>query len=345
MWTPLQRTLVTALLVFLCGWALLETLGYFGQFLAIFVSAGIIAFLMDYPVTRLQKWMKRPIAGLVVYGVALLVLGVLALLIGPVVIDQSQQFIAGLPELLNSSRIQALGLSQWLASRGIEVNIAQIQAEVFSQISQRVQGVAEGAIGLTFGTFGLLIEVILALVIAFYMLLDGQRFWNGLMRFFPAHLREPFSRSLRFNLRVFFTGQLILAGFMTVVLTPVFFILGSPYPLLSGLFIGMFELLPFIGASIGIGLVFLLTLLLEPILAFKLLLAAVVVQQVKDNIVTPRVLGNFTGLSPILIFAALLLGVKIGGLLGAILAIPLTGVLKSLLDVLSPEEVIPEKST
>jgi predicted PurR-regulated permease PerM len=68
------------------------------------------------------------------------------------------------------------------------------------------------------------------------------------------------------------------------------------------------------------------------------LIACLVIQQIKDNVLSPRILGNFTGLNPVLIFAALLLGGKIGGLLGVILAIPLTGVVKSILEVLYPDK-------
>ncbi|NEN93703.1 MAG: AI-2E family transporter, partial [Okeania sp. SIO3H1] len=74
----------------------------------------------------------------------------------------------------------------------------------------------------------------------------------------------------------------------------------------------------------------------------KVLIVAIALQQIKDNIVAPRIMGNLTGLSPVIIFAALLLGGKIGGLLGVILAIPLTGVLKSIVEVVLNPKLPPQ---
>jgi len=345
MWTPLQRLLITSILVFLSGWALLTTLSYFGQFIIVFVLAGITAFLLDYPVTILQKWLPRVIAGLVVYTTVGLIVGALGLTIGPLAFEQVQQLAQRLPGLLQSSQGQVERLTVWLAGRGVRLNLEQLQVEVLAQISQRAQGVAEGALGLTLSTLTVVLDGILILVIGFYMLLDGKRFWASLMRIVPPNLRKPLTTSLSFNLRGFFTGQLVLGAFMALVLTPIFWWIGSPFPLLAGLVIGVLELIPFVGATIGIGIVTFITALQDPLLALYMLLAAVVVQQVKDNILTPRLLGNFTGLSPILIFGSLLIGAKVGGLLGVILAIPLTGVAKSILDVLLPEEPLPRKLT
>jgi hypothetical protein len=69
---------------------------------------------------------------------------------------------------------------------------------------------------------------------------------------------------------------------------------------------------------------------------------AVALQQVKDNLIAPRIMGNLTGLSPVIIFISLLLGAKVGGLLGVILAIPLTGVVKSLTEIVLDPALPPQ---
>lgn len=336
MGTPLQKFLVTLLLLFLSGWALLTTFGYFGGIIIPLVSAAIIAFLLDYPVAWLEKWLSRVWAALVVYGVGALLVSVLFLILGPLVVEQIQQLAIGAPKLVQSGGEQLLGVTKWLGQRGIRIDLAQVQTEILNQVSQRVQGVAEGAIGFTFNTLVILLEVILIVVMTFYMLLDGKKVWAWLLRLLPQGLREPLSTSLQFNLRVFFVGQLVLGTFMAVILTPIFWFIGVPFALLAGLFIGLMELIPFIGATIGIVSVVLLTALQDPALSLQVLLVSVVIQQVKDNILAPRLLGSFTGLSPLLIFAALLLGAKLGGFLGVVLAIPLAGVTKGVLDALAP---------
>lgn len=93
------------------------------------------------------------------------------------------------------------------------------------------------------------------------------------------------------------------------------------------------EIIPFVGAALGIGAVCLIVAFIDWWLALQVLAVAIALQQVKDNIMAPRIMGSLTGLSPVIIFTSLLLGAKVGGFLGIILAIPLTGVIKSIVEI------------
>jgi len=111
-------------------------------------------------------------------------------------------------------------------------------------------------------------------------------------------------------------------------------IMEVPFALLFALLIGIGELIPFIGATLGIGLVTLLVMLNNFWLAIRVAIAAIVMQQIKDNILAPRLMGEFIGLNPILIFVALLVGFKVAGVLGVIIAVPLAGTIKGTLDAI-----------
>ncbi|HEY9814029.1 MAG TPA: AI-2E family transporter, partial [Candidatus Sericytochromatia bacterium] len=100
--------------------------------------------------------------------------------------------------------------------------------------------------------------------------------------------------------------------------------------------------IPFIGASLGIATVTVIVIFINWWLALKVLVVAIALQQVKDNLVAPRIMGNLTGLSPVIIFVSLLLGAKLGGILGVILAIPLTGVFKSLAEIVLDPTLPPQ---
>jgi predicted PurR-regulated permease PerM len=84
---------------------------------------------------------------------------------------------------------------------------------------------------------------------------------------------------------------------------------------------------------LGIAAVVIVVAFINGWLALEVLGVAIALQQVKDNLIAPRIMGNLTGLSPVIIFVSLLLGARVGGLLGVILAIPLTGVVKSLAEI------------
>jgi hypothetical protein len=102
------------------------------------------------------------------------------------------------------------------------------------------------------------------------------------------------------------------------------------------------EVIPFIGATLGIATVVAVVAFIDWWLALEVLAVALALQQVKDNLIAPRIMGNLTGLSPVIIFVSLLLGAKVGGLLGVILAIPLTGVGKSLAEIVLDPTLPPQ---
>jgi predicted PurR-regulated permease PerM len=130
---------------------------------------------------------------------------------------------------------------------------------------------------------------------------------------------------------------------MLVGLTPIFLLLQIKFALLFALLIGMGELLPFIGATLSISLVTLLTLLQGIWPAVWVALTGVVFQQIKDNVVAPRLMGQFTGLNPIWIFVSLLIGARVAGVLGVILAIPIAGTIQGTIERLraKPTSLIP----
>jgi predicted PurR-regulated permease PerM len=117
-------------------------------------------------------------------------------------------------------------------------------------------------------------------------------------------------------------------------LTPIFLIMEVPFALVFALLIGLAELIPFIGATLGIGLVTVLVMLTSFWLAIRVAAAAIIMQQIKDNLLAPRLMGQFTGLNPIWIFIALLVGVHIAGLFGAVVAVPIAGTIKDTIDTI-----------
>lgn len=121
---------------------------------------------------------------------------------------------------------------------------------------------------------------------------------------------------------------------MVVSLTPVFLILKVPFALLFAILIGISQLIPFIGATLGIGLVTFLILLQNWWLATQVAVAAIIIQQIKDNLLGPKLLGDFIGVNPIWIFVAILMGFEIAGLLGTLVAVPIAGTIKGTFDAI-----------
>jgi predicted PurR-regulated permease PerM len=127
---------------------------------------------------------------------------------------------------------------------------------------------------------------------------------------------------------------------MALGLVSGFLLLKVPFGLLFGLTVGLMALIPF-GGSVGITLVTFLVALRDIGLALQLLAVALVIQQIVENGIAPRVLGSVTGLNPFWVLISLLTGARVGGLLGVIVAVPSAVMIKEALNAvrsLSPEE-------
>ncbi|MEM7726634.1 MAG: AI-2E family transporter [Cyanobacteria bacterium P01_A01_bin.45] len=316
-------------------WVLYWIFGYFQNQIIILSTAAILAFLLNYIVEVLERIRFNRIQAIIV--VLLFTLAVLVIIIvtlSPVVIDQTSQLLNNIPDWWMTSETHLRGLEMWAKKRRLPVNFGFISI----QINESIRNLAEqftkelaGIAGLLLSAF---INFVLIIVLAFYMLLYGENFFNGLINLCPTKIRAPLAKSLKLNFHYFFLSQILLALFMVITLTPIFLILQVPFALIFAIIIGISQLIPFVGATLGIGLVSFIILLQSWWMALQVTVAAIIVQQIKDNLLTPKLLGNFIGLNPIWIIVALLLGFQIAGLFGTLVAIPIAGTIKSTFDAL-----------
>jgi predicted PurR-regulated permease PerM len=340
--TPLARTGVVGValpMLVLNAWAASQIFGYFHSILEIAIVAALLAFLLNYPVSFLQRSSVtgRNQASIIVFLLALSVLLGLGVTLVPLAFSQAQQLVASLPKWIDSGQKQILTLNMQLENMGFPVNLDLISEQVNERLKYQLQSITQGALDIAVLTVTSLLDFLLTLVMTFYLLQHGDELWDSLISWLPQRIREPFSQTLRLSFQNFFLGQLILATCLGSALTIVFLWLRVPFGLLFGLTVGTMALVPF-GGSVGIILVTLLVALRDFWLGAKILAAAVLVQQIIENLVAPRVLGSVTGLNPVWVFISILAGVRIGGLLGVIIAVPTAAVLKTILFVLrSPQ--------
>jgi predicted PurR-regulated permease PerM len=336
--TPLARTGVVGValpMLLLNAWAAAQIFGYFHSILEIAIVAALLAFLLNYPVSFLQRSSVtgRNQASIIVFLLALSVLLGLGVTLVPLAFSQAQQLVASLPKWIDSGQKQILTLNMQLENMGFPVNLDLISEQVNERLKYQLQSITQGALDIAVLTVTSLLDFLLTLVMTFYLLQHGDELWDSLISWLPQRIREPFSQTLRMSFQNFFLGQLILATCLGSALTIVFLWLRVPFGLLFGLTVGTMALVPF-GGSVGIILVTLLVALRDFWLGAKILAAAVLVQQIIENLVAPRVLGSVTGLNPVWVFVSILAGVRIGGLLGVIIAVPTAAVLKTILFVL-----------
>jgi predicted PurR-regulated permease PerM len=331
--TPFQQFLITWLLILVTSWVTLLALSYVGELISILLTAALIAFLLNYAVTAVRPFLPRSIAAVLVYLVAAVAVVLIALTLAPPVFNQGRQLVTNLPSLLEEGQGQLASFQNWSVAHNLPFDVRILASQLLARVQAQAEAIASKGLGLVVGTFNWFLDLILVLVISFYMLIDGERVWRSLTSIFSLRIRDGLTQSLQRNLQRFVSGQLLLGIFMAISLTLAFLALRVPFFLLFAVFIGLMEVIPFVGATLGIATVVSIVAFIDWWLALEVLAVAIAIQQVKDNLIAPRIMGNLTGLSPVIIFVSLLLGAKVGGLLGVILAIPLTGVGKSLAEI------------
>ncbi|MCU0552077.1 MAG: AI-2E family transporter [Leptolyngbya sp. Prado105] len=322
---------ILALNVYLLG----LLVSYFDHLFTVLTIAAILAFLLDYPVKALEKIrVKRQGAIVIVSVLAITVLAILATTLMPLLLTQTTQLLSKIPGWLESSRLNLEFWDNWAKARNYPIDLKAFGVRFSMQIENQIQNIAPQALGLALGTVTGLVDTILVIVLAFYMLLYGGQLWNGVLNLVPTKFSVPLSRSLRTNFHNFFLSQIVLALFMALAVIPVFTALKVPFTLVFALIIGVSEIIPFIGATLGIGLVTLLVAFQSGWLAFQVAIAAIILQQIRDNLLAPKIMGDFTGLNPLWIFIALLIGLQIAGVLGIIVAVPIAGTIKGTIDTI-----------
>ncbi|MBF2005562.1 AI-2E family transporter [Chlorogloeopsis fritschii PCC 9212] len=337
-WASLQNLLVYGLsgpIIALNVWLLSVFYRYFQHPITILSIAAILAFLLNYPVKFFENArISRTQAVIVVLLLTLTLVVVLGVTLVPIVIDQTIQLLNKIPDWLATSQDNLDYIEALAKKRRLPLDFTVVSNQINANIQSLVQQLASTAVGFAGTLLSGIINVVLVVVLAFYMLLYGDRVWYGLVKLLPLRIRVPLTTSLRLNFQNFFLSQLLLGLFMVVSLTPIFLVLKVPFALVFAIWIGVWELIPFVGATLGIGSVTILLLLQSWWLAVQVALAAIFMQQIKDNLLGPKLLGNFIGLNPIWIFVAILMGFEIAGLLGTLVAVPIAGTIKGTFDAL-----------
>lgn len=336
--SPLSRFLLIALaapLTVLNVWALATIFSYFKSLMVVLLVAALLSFLLNYPVNWLEyNGLRRGQAAILVFFAAILFLAVLGVTLLPLAIGQAQQLVARLPEWFDSGQRQLMMLNERIDVFGLPISLDGVIAQINDRLKAQLQTIAGRALNLSLNlavfTVSKLLDVILITISTLYLLQHGRDVWESLIEWLPDQVQQPFSKTLRSSFQNYFLGQIISATCMACGLISVFLLLKVPFGLLFGLTIGLMALVPF-GGTAGIILITSLVALRDIGQALQVLASSLIVQQIVENGVAPRVLGSVTGLNPFWVFVSLLAGARVGGLLGVVVAVPTAVVVKEAL--------------
>lgn len=293
---------------------------------ALFLVALLVAALIDPFAERLQRWgLPRGLAVVIVYIVGLAALvGVLLLVVPPTIreLGELEPYIApALQHSSVSSFYDALKSGAW--SQGIDNIVTTIQQSGIGGALPKLGEWAQNAILGIFTTF-------LVLVLAFYMVVEEHIVRRGVAMFAPEEY-QPFVTQLSMKMREkigsWLRGQLLVMALVGLLCYGALIILGVPYAIVLAVLAALLEIVPFIGpiaagvpaAVIGFGI--------SPVHGILVIVAYTIIQQLENHVIVPQVMKKTTGLNPIVSIIAILIGFQVGGIVGAMLSIPLAMVI------------------
>lgn len=315
-------------------WLALLVFEYFRALVTVLVIATVFSFLLDYPVRFLRTYgLKRDLAVLAVLFLTLLILVVLGITLAPILLNQITELATRLPTWIVSGTEQIEAFNKWAENRNIRINVSGLTTQLNDRLSTQLQSLTGEILKFGLGAADSLVNFLLTIVLTFYLLLHGDRVWEGLFKWFPSNLSVQLRPLLARSFHNYFVGQATLAGLMGLSITIAFLILRVPFGLLFGLGVGVMTMIPF-GAPFSICVVSLLITLNNFWLGVTVLAVATVIDQVIESGVAPRLLGGFIGLNPVWILVSLLVGVKVAGLAGLLVAVPMAGFIKNTVDIL-----------
>lgn len=315
LWKILRNSiLLRYILLFSCGWITVTLIHYFYSTIAVFTAAGIFAVLLNYPVVWLSRYMPRGLAITFTFITAIVLLLGLATLLGLQILSQGQGLLLQLRDVLNHQDIQPLQafLDRLELSKLID--------------ALRISLVTGVGIGKSF--FSSLFIGIFGAVISLYMLIDGEKLWQSCLNRLPTPIRARFGRTFQKSFLGFIRGQLLLMLFLSSTTLLIYPFLGVNYALILAIVIGLIDAIPGIGATLGVTVVtFLVFASQGAAIAVRVLAVSIVLIQIQDNYVRPKVMGDALELNPVLLFLALFIGERVAGLLGVFLSIPIAGMI------------------
>jgi predicted PurR-regulated permease PerM len=355
-----QRTFwaaLTALAIWTIGWIVVNVLGLAGYVLAYLqpllvpvAAAAIMAYLLD-PVVELltKRGLARTRAVLLVFFFALLALAGIGFWVLPQLYHQSVQLATDTPKFVENASERATALLQKYQTRYADhpiIKRATQEAETWAQnqlpgVPDRIYNFAKGSMEAFHGAFGFALSLIVVPIYLFFFLRDASsisRRWSDYLPLRNSEFKnEVVSCLTEINryLIAFFRGQILVtlidgAILGLVLLWPI----KLQFALLIGLLVAILQLVPYMGI-----LICWIPAVLIAITQFGdwqhpvwVTIAFLVVSNLDGFLIAPRIVGDAVGLHPVTIIVSVFLWTLVfGGLLGALLAVPLTATLKVLL--------------
>jgi predicted PurR-regulated permease PerM len=274
----------------------------------------VVNYLMR--LTVFNKPLRRGVAVLISYGLLLLITAIIGTVGLPPVISQFQKMISGISQIAQ------------------ELNLGDGFSLQLKDFLPQAANVSSELLSVTISVFSNVTTIFSIFVLAIYMSLDWKNLKKKFFSLFPEHLEDEAEDTfleVERNVGQWLKGQFIL---MLVIGTASFvglLLLDVRYPLALAMVAGLLEIVPMIGPVLSAVIAAIIGFSDTPLKGVGVVALFIVIQQLENNLLVPKIMQKVSGFSPLVILLALLIGSEFFGVVGAIIAIPTTMILSILL--------------
>ncbi len=292
-------------------------------FLAIIVSSAV-----QPVVDRLErKNIPRLLSAASIYIFVITLLILFIKIITPVLFSEVKE----LTDVLETYLVQWSGLFNSFTK---VINTWNIQREI-GGLSEATSTLGANVFNNTLGALAGLFKTLIVISLSFYMVVKEDGAWGFVKSLVPAKYEAyaiDLIRRIQGQVGRWMIGQFILVVIIFVLEYAVLLLLQVPMALTLALLGGLLEIIPYIGPTVSVIPAFLIALNVSPLVALMVVVAYILIQQLENHIIVPLLMNKAVGLNPVVIILVLLIGGKLAGVSGLILAVPLAAALNVVWD-------------
>jgi len=316
-WGRLRDQLLVVLAAIALVWVASQLIGRITHIVVVVLLAMVLAYALEPALKAAERYLPRMLAAILIYAIALGLLAAAVAILGPTALVQGESLAERIPGYLDQ-------LSRYTPIQGVDLS-GQVRAFMASALSSAVTVVETIAGGV--------VDTALVLILGFWFMVDGRRIPDVIARLSPVAQRDKIrfvEDTVSQVLGAYIRGQLTTAAIIGVSAGVGSALLGVHYALLIGILAFLFELVPMVGPILG-SLPAIVISIFQPFpLVIEVIAFFIAMQLFENNILAPRITGGAVGLHPGVALLAIVVGADIGGIVGALFAVPVAGIISVL---------------
>ena len=278
-----------------------------------------------------QRGLRRSLASVLVFLLALATFAALGALLIPPLVDQVEEFVAAVPDFVQD-------LTAGRGPLGFLQDDYQIVDKVREAIEERgaggVLGITNASLAVAYGVVSFVVGVITIAFLTIFMLLEGPRLVGRFRDALPEQYKPRWDRvsgDIYRTVGGYVGGNLLISLIAGITSAIVLYVLGSSYAIALAVVVAILDLIPLAGATLAAIIVSTVAFIeLGWIKGVIVIGFFVVYQQLENHILQPVIYGRTVQLSPLTVLIAILIGAELVGILGALAAIPVAGIIQAI---------------